>query len=370
MDENDQPINQTMTEDIMSLPQEVSALVTEEAVGECAMDVITQWVEDPEHARCTDKYTAVDLDKIEEVLIMVANYKCFQNIFNQACHGFVQNKIYQLFSSAIPSLPAAQCQSGSGGVSGGGSWPQEPEVENTYIAKGEMVDLDPNMKGYLVGSGQKVVVWSTDTAGITGENSKKKTTKEWADFLAEEGGYTVLVPDWFRGNNAEGLYPDPAWTMQVTNWTRIQADWNNVVLPYLETKLTTPLTIGLIGTCWGSYPVVFLSRFENIKCGISMHPSHPGLIDTLGQSETEVLSQIVAPQLFMTEGISFIPGGVPDSVKPGGLAEQILGDKLEIEMFDDMMHGWTVGGDLSDPDVARDVNRAKTLALEFFFKYL
>ena len=96
MDENGQPINQTMTEDIMSLPQEVSAVVTVRAVGECAMDVVTQWVEDPEHARCTDKYTAVDLDKIEEVLIMVANYKCFQNIFNQACHGFVQNKRQKL----------------------------------------------------------------------------------------------------------------------------------------------------------------------------------------------------------------------------------------------------------------------------------
>ena len=141
------------------------------------------------------------------------------------------------------------CQDNAGGGSAGGSWPQEPEVENTYIPKGEMVDLDPNMKGYLVGSGQKVVVWSADTAGITSEDTKKKTTKEWADFLAEKGGYTVLVPDWFRGNNAVGPYPQTDWTMQVTNWTRIQSDWKNVVLPYLETKLTAPLSIGLIGTC-------------------------------------------------------------------------------------------------------------------------
>ena len=255
---------------------------------------------------------------------------------------------------------------------GGGTWPQEPAVESNYTAKGEMVDLDTNMKGYLVGSGQKVVVWSTDTVGITDENINRRSTKEWADLLAEKGGYTVLIPDWFRGyNSPPGFGRDKQkWSSEVTNWTRIEADWKNVVLPYLETKLTAPLDIGLIGTCWGSYPVVFLSRFDNIKAGISMHPSHPGLISSVGQSESEVLSQIVAPQLFMTEGISYIPGGVPDSVKPGGLAEQILGDKIQIEMFNDMLHGWTVGGDLSDPNVAKEVERAKTLALEFFAKYL
>ena len=248
--------------------------------------------------------------------------------------------------------------------SSGGGWPQEPQVESNYTARGEMVDLDPNMKGYLVGSGQKVVIWSTDIFGITGENSKRRRTKEWADFLAEEGDYTVLVPDWFRGNNMPFMSFDPMWVTQVTNWTRIESDWKNVVLPYLETKMTGPLSIGLIGTCWGSYPVVLLSRFDNIKCGISMHPSHDKLIPTVGQNETEVLSQVVAPQLFMTEG------GVADSVKAGGIADEILGDKITFEEFNDMEHGWTVGGDLSDPDVVRDVEKAKKLALEFFAKYL
>ena len=74
---------------------------------------------------------------------------------------------------------------------GGGSWPQKPEVENNYSARGEMVDLDPNMKGYLVGSGQKLVIWSTDIYGITGENSKKRRTKEWADFLAIRSSYLI-----------------------------------------------------------------------------------------------------------------------------------------------------------------------------------
>merc|ERR1712123_537870 len=68
------------------------------------------------------------------------------------------------------------------------TWPQEPAVEYNYTARGEMVDIDPNMKGYLVGSGEKVIIWSTDTTGITDEKIDSKATKEWADFLAEEGG--------------------------------------------------------------------------------------------------------------------------------------------------------------------------------------
>ena len=95
-----------------------------------------------------------------------------------------------------------------------------------------------------------------------------------------------------------------------------------------------------------------------------MHPSHDKLITLVGGNETEVLSQIAAPQMFMTEA------GVSDSLKPGGISDQILGDKLVIEEFPDMAHGWTVGGDLSDPTIARDVERAKTLALEFLNKYL
>eukprot|EP00092_Neocalanus_flemingeri_P056785 GFUD01067366.1.p1 GENE.GFUD01067366.1~~GFUD01067366.1.p1 ORF type:complete len:498 (+),score=126.46 GFUD01067366.1:88-1581(+) len=270
------------------------------------------------------------------------------------------------------------CQDAENGGGGGGGWPQEPEAESNYIARGEMVDLDPNMKGYLVGSGQKVVVWSTGMYGITGDNNKKKRTKEWADFLAEEGGYTVLIPDWFRGNNMPlGPFgpvfgPELAiWSRQVTNSTRILDDWQNVVLPYLEAKLTSNLNIGLVGTCWGSYPVVYLSRFDNVKFGISMHASHPGLIMSVNETESEVLSQIVAPQLFMTEGSYGVPGiEVPPSILPGGLADQVLGDKIQFEVFTDMKHGWTTGGDLSDPDVARDVDKAKTLALEVLAKYL
>ena len=104
IDGDGQPINQTMTEDIMSLPQEVSAHLTEDAVGECAMEMVSQWAEDPKHARCADKYTQEEMDRLEEVGMMVANYKCFEYIFNQACQGLVQSQIYKLYNSTVPSM--------------------------------------------------------------------------------------------------------------------------------------------------------------------------------------------------------------------------------------------------------------------------
>ena len=91
----------------------------------------------------------------------------------------------------------------SGGAGGFSAWPKEPEFENDYEAKGQLIELDATMQAYKIGSGSKMVVWSHDIFGLTGEKSDNGRTKEWADFLAKNG-YNVLVPDWYRGNNLPG----------------------------------------------------------------------------------------------------------------------------------------------------------------------
>jgi len=124
IDEDGQPINQTMTEDVMSLPQEVSAQLTEDAVGECAMEMAmemaTQLAENPKHARCADKYTQEDTDRLEEVGMMVANYKCFQSMFNKACQGLVRSQIYQLYGADDTSMKEEEKETDRtfGGLSG------------------------------------------------------------------------------------------------------------------------------------------------------------------------------------------------------------------------------------------------------------
>ena len=48
----------------------------------------------------------------------------------------------------------------------------------------------------------------------------------------------------------------------------------------------------------------------------------------------------------------------------------MLADGVEIIEFPDMKHGWTVKGDLSVPEVERDVKKTFNLVLAFFGKYL
>jgi len=259
---------------------------------------------------------------------------------------------------------------GSGSwTTGGGnksfsSWPAEPVLENKYDAKGNILMIDETMQAYQTGNGSKMVVWGHDIFGLTGPNSDKGRTKEWADYLAEHG-YNVLVPDWFRGNNMPGGWfgPDtPAWLAAQTNWTNILVDWETVIYPFLSKQ--SPSSIGLIGTCWGTYPVVRLSSLGTVSAGVSMHPSHANLMKTAGEDQEQILGLIKSQQLFLLEG------DAADSLKEEGLSGKVLGDKLTVVEFPDMEHGWTVRGDLENPVIARDVQKAKELVLEFLEKYL
>ena len=52
------------------------------------------------------------------------------------------------------------------------------------------------------------------------------------------------------------------------------------------------------------------------------------------------------------------------------MGQKVLADGVEIIEFPDMKHGWTVKGDLSVPEVERDVKKTFNLVLTFFGKYL
>ena len=58
------------------------------------------------------------------------------------------------------------------------------------------------------------------------------------------------------------------------------------------------------GTCWGSYMVVRLSSYPEVKAGVSMHPSHSAIIGALGEDEAQILEEAKdsSYQLFMPTG--------------------------------------------------------------------
>ena len=57
-----------------------------------------------------------------------------------------------------------------------------------------------------------------------------------------------------------------------------------------------------IGTCWGTYLVVKLSSYVDLKAGISMHPSHTAICAMLGVDEEKILKEVKCPQMFMPAG--------------------------------------------------------------------
>ena len=52
--------------------------------------------------------------------------------------------------------------------------------------------------------------------------------------------------------------------------------------------------------------------------GVSIHPGHPGVMETYGEDEAGVYSHVTGPQYFMDTP------DTPDTLRPGGLADDVI----------------------------------------------
>jgi len=241
-----------------------------------------------------------------------------------------------------------------------GSWGALIETApDAYVAKGK-VERKGDMDLYVVGAADagKCIIWNYDIFGFNGGR-----TKMLCDIIAQNG-FLVVMPDYYR----DGRFQDPTqpgtvkFLKEHTQWSKLQKDVDNVVLPFAKEFGAT--SFGAIGTCWGSYMVVRQGALSDFKAGVSMHPSHSPISGLLGEKERDLLSPIRCHQLFMPAGNDH------PNVKPKGLGSKILGDKLVIMEFPEMVHGWTTKGDVSDEKVKRDVKKAIDEAITFFKKHV
>merc|ERR1711970_739961 len=111
---------------------------------------------------------------------------------------------------------------------------------------------------------------------------------------------------------------------------KLKQEFENIVLPFAKSKGAE--RFGTVGTCWGSYMVLRMSSYDQFVAGASWHPSHSPISGLLGEDE--------------------------------------LGSRLKIVEFGEMQHGWTVRGDMGDPAIKRDVNKAIKETLDFFAAHL
>jgi len=211
---------------------------------------------------------------------------------------------------------------------------------------------------YRVGTGDKCVIWNYDIFGFDGGR-----TRQTCDMLSDRG-FMVVIPDYFHGKSISPTQPGLVEFITVeSQWKVLQTQFEQCVLPYA--RLHGAKVFGSVGTCWGSYNVIRQSGCcRDVKCGVSMHPSHSKMMEILEEKEERILKEVKCPQLYLSAGNDH-----PNSL-PGGLAEQVLKDKLTIVPFPDMKHGWTIRGDMNVEAVHRDVIQAVTLMTEFFIKHV
>ena len=127
---------------------------------------------------------------------------------------------------------------------------------------------------YLVGSSPNWVVIIYDIFGM------HPNKYEMADWLAQNKGLAVAVPDVRRGHNwPMHLYPPPpehkeAFYKYLENDAnpKLRAVETKQCIDYV-TKNRGARSIGLLGLCWGAKVASLIDNYGNVKCAVGAHPS-------------------------------------------------------------------------------------------------
>jgi dienelactone hydrolase len=122
-----------------------------------------------------------------------------------------------------------------------------------------------------------------------------------------------------------------------------------------------------IGFCWGVWAgFKFSVKFSGFRAFVGFHPSL-GLCDFFSESQTDLIEKITCPAFLCPAQND------PPNVKEGGALIEILQrrfgkERVGTKEFPDQSHGWVVRGDMSQPNVRRDVQLALELAIHYFEK--
>ncbi len=229
----------------------------------------------------------------------------------------------------------------------------EAKLEASYTPHGTTENLG-DLPVYTVGQGEKAIVVIPDIFGPDGGR-----TKLICDQLAD-AGFFVVCPDLFKGNawkteDFKGLFD---WFPNYF-WDKIGDDLTAHLYPFLESKGVK--STGTIGFCYGVYICFHLSESGKFNAGVGFHPT----LDKFPESAQQ-LAEIVKCPFYL------IPGGNdPAVIREGGDVEKILkskpfGDKVHIQSWADVNHGWMPRGDLKQPEIANRYKEGMELAIKYF----
>jgi len=246
-----------------------------------------------------------------------------------------------------------------------------PYLAATYEAKGTVEDLGA-VSAYFApvsGSPTKAILMCPDVWGWNGGR-----IRAWADSLAEKG-YLVAVPKLLvpakdGGTDGDALAPttefDLEWVKQFPYST--QKPKMDATLDALRKKGATK--IGVLGFCYGGHPACWASsEHADIAAGAIFHPSMQLEQFAYGGDVGALMKSVRCPFLISPAG-NDVPTWAEDSPFLSALKSSACASACEFKLYPDMVHGWTLRGDIANAAVARDVGLAFDAAVAFFGKHM
>ncbi|KAK9377519.1 dienelactone hydrolase [Lipomyces chichibuensis] len=227
------------------------------------------------------------------------------------------------------------------------------------------------------------IVYITDIFGWTLPNARLL-----ADAYAKEGGFKVIVPDFFPfqpiplssidafapvnetavPSFLTGLsqklsaYPPIIWFLY-----RARASvTTKLIAKFLEDlKSSEPdLSIFTVGFCWGGRYSLIMGT-DKVKKGTvnAVAAMHPSLMSIPSDIEGTIVPVSVG-------------AGTNDTLTPASFMKKLeelylkQAVELEIKSYEDMIHGFAVRGDIEKEDVAKAMQDAQKQVLDWFTKHL
>jgi len=219
------------------------------------------------------------------------------------------------------------------------------------------------------------------TADIFGWNSGR--IRLIADHFASQGYLTVipklLTPPLEDGNDGDAIPRDfnnqlraaeLKFYLQTKTWEDTFKGRIQTAIDLLHSRGVQ--RIGMVGFCYGGWVMSNVMSDEDtckhITCGASPHPSLHIESRIFERDPLALVSRIKGPILFLPAGND------PDDYRPGGSFYELMRENYpatEVSLeFGNMIHGWSVRGDTSDPEIKEKVALCFELILSYFQKHL
>ena len=236
-------------------------------------------------------------------------------------------------------------------------------LNDNYISKGIIKNI-LSKQVYEIGDNEKVIILISDIFGFSGGR-----IRFIADYISNIG-YTVILPDFFNNNPWPKEKP---FNDGLKEWIIKQGFETKII--FIENLITELIKkgktkFGFISFCWGSWlgwKFISLKNKIIIDFCVNLHPSF-GIEEMFNRDIMEIVKNIKCPQFIACANND------PDNIKDNGeiikmLINNIGKENIEIQLYNDMLHGWSVRGDLKNELIFRDNIKVWEEVKQFLIKF-